>query len=507
MFRRVWALPLVLLLVTASAVARAEEKSPPSEDYYDLFKVFADTLDQVERNYVKKVDRRELVEAAIQGMISRLDPYSAYIGPEELDRFRSGVESEFGGVGIQITVDGGQLRVLSPISGTPAYRAGVIAGDRIVAIEEQSTEGITVDRAMQQLKGKPGTKVALSVVHPQAGQAQKIVLTREMIHVETVLGDRRLGNDAWDFLYDHDKRIGYIRLTAFSRDTSDELRKALEQLKTAKIRGLILDLRFNPGGLLNQAIEISNLFISQGVIVSTVGRSSPARTWEAHKQGAYEGFPMVILVNRYSASASEIVSACLQDHKRAVIVGERTWGKGSVQNVIEMENGQSLLKLTTSAYKRPSGKNIHRFPNSREADEWGVRPDPGYELRLTDEDLYALIRDRRDRDIIRPHPALAQASAQGATKSKPAPAQESSPPAKAEKPAAKAGDAKPAAKTDGHVPAKPAADKPVRPAVDDEEDVAAAVHGPVADRQLQKALDCLNAEIARAESPAAAQAK
>jgi carboxyl-terminal processing protease len=468
---------------------------------------------------VKKVDRRELVEAAIQGMISRLDPYSAYIGPEELDRFRSGVESEFGGVGIQITIDGGLLRVLSPISGTPAYRAGITAGDRIVEIEGQSTEGITVDKAMLQLKGKPGTKVAISVLHPQTRQVQKIVLTREMIHVETVLGDRRLANDAWDFLYDHDKRIGYVRLTAFSRDTADELRKALEQLKAAKIRGLILDLRFNPGGLLNQAIEISNLFISKGRIVSTTGRSSPPRTWEAHGQGAFEGFPMVILVNRYSASASEIVSACLQDHKRAVVVGERTWGKGSVQNVIEMEDGHSLLKLTTSAYKRPSGKNIHRFPNSREEDEWGVRPDPGYELRLTDEDLYALMRDRRDRDIIRPHPALAQASAvpaiaPGTRKADSAPASEGlkPPAAKSEKPPAKAGsspgNSKPAAKTDTHVPAKPAADKPVqkqaRPADEDEDEAGS---GPVADRQLQKALDCLNAEIARAESPAAAQAK
>ena len=154
----------------------------------------------------------------------------------------------------------------------------------------------------------------------------------------------------------------------------------MEDLKKRKLRGLILDLRFNPGGLLSSAIEVSNLFISKGRIVSTKGRNTPERIWDAHGSDAFEGFPMVVLVNRYSASASEIVSACLQDHQRAVIIGERTWGKGSVQNIIELEDGSSALKLTTASYRRPSGKNIHRFPDAKDTDEWGVMPDLGYEL-------------------------------------------------------------------------------------------------------------------------------
>ena len=203
--------------------------------------------------------------------------------------------------------------------------------------------------------------------------------------METVLGDRRKADDHWEFMYDEKGRIGYIRISAFSQETAKELRTALEDLKRRNVRGLILDLRFNPGGLLRSAIEVSNLFISSGRIVSTKGRNTPERVWDAQDDAIFEGIPMVILVNHYSASASEIVSACLQDHKRAVIMGERTWGKGSVQNIIELENGRSALKLTTAAYKRPSGKNIHRFPNSKDKDEWGVMPDLGYELGLNEQ--------------------------------------------------------------------------------------------------------------------------
>ena len=164
------------------------------------------------------------------------------------------------------------------------------------------------------------------------------------------------------------------------------MRAALDELKPHKVRGLVLDLRFNPGGLLRSAIEVCNLFISSGRIVSTKGRNTPEHVWDAQGNAIFEGVPMVILVNHYSASASEIVSACLQDHKRAVVMGERTWGKGSVQNIIELEDGRSALKLTTAAYKRPSGKNIHRFPDSKDKDEWGVMPDLGYELGLGDQE-------------------------------------------------------------------------------------------------------------------------
>jgi len=376
----------------ASSTSKSEKTSAAQDDYYELYQLLADTVDQVDRNYVKPVDRRELIEAAIRGMMTKLDPYSSYIGPEELAQFRSSVDSEFGGIGIQVSLDDGDLKVLSPIYGTPAYRAGIQAGDRIVEIDGKSTEGLQTDDAIRMMKGASGTKVSIAVVH--AG-------SRKIVHVETVLGDRRNKNDRWEYMYDEKYAIGYIRVSTFSLDTAKELRGAMEDLKKRKLRGLVLDMRFNPGGLLRSAIEIGKLYVSKGRIVSTKGRNSPERVWDADgSDEVFEGFPMVVLVNHFSASASEIVAACLQDHQRAVIMGERTWGKGSVQNIIELENGRSALKLTTAAYRRPSGKNIHRFPDSKDKDEWGVMPDLGYELAIDDRETRALAADRRARDII-----------------------------------------------------------------------------------------------------------
>ena len=400
------------LLLTGYAPARAEDEAKETadpaadlqqdEELYELYKTFADTVDQVERNYVKKISRREIMEAAIEGIITKLDPHSGYINADELKGFKSAVESEFGGIGIQISMDRGQLKVLSPLVGTPAYRAGLLAGDRIVKIEGETTDGLTIDEAVKKLKGEIGTGVTLTVIHPGGAKEETVTIQRELIHVETVLGDRRKSDDSWDFMLDEEKRIGYIRLSAFSRDTGAELKKALDDLKSRSFSGLILDLRFNPGGLLTSAIEVSDLFLPEGKIVSTTGRNVPERVWEASKPGTYEGFPMVVLVNRYSASASEIVSAALQDHGRAIIVGERTWGKGSVQNVIELQDHKSALKLTTASYQRPNGKNIHRFPDAKDTDDWGVRPNDGYDLRLSESEMFRLVQDRKRRDIVAP---------------------------------------------------------------------------------------------------------
>jgi carboxyl-terminal processing protease len=378
----------------------SEKDAKVDEEYYELYRVFAETMFQVEQNYVKDVDRRKLMEAAIRGLLDELDPYSNYISPDEIDRFKTSVESQFGGIGIQVSSDRGFLKVISPLVGSPAYEAGIEAGDVIVEIDGKSTEGITLDESVKRMKGEPGTDVKLTLVRARDRKRETMTLQREIIEVETVLGDNRDDTDQWNFMLDADKKIGYVRLTSFSRNTADDLEKALRKLKKDGMKGLVLDLRFNPGGLLKSAIDVSDLFIAEGKIVSTKGRNTAERPVTARKAGTYEGFPIAVLVNRYSASASEIVSACLQDHKRAIVVGERTWGKGSVQNVIEMEEGNSALKLTTAAYIRPSGENIHKFPDAKESDVWGVMPDKGFDLKLNDEELGELMRVRRERDLL-----------------------------------------------------------------------------------------------------------
>ncbi len=469
MERRHWLMSLALLIsVAAGSVSlRAEQPSStattkPTESDYELYQIFADTLDQIERNYVKDVSRRDLIEAAIKGVLEKLDPYSNYINPDEIGRFRTSVEQQFGGIGIQIGVEDGQLKVISPLLGTPAYRAGLESGDVILEIDGQSTEGIQIDEAVKRLKGDPDTTVTLTVRHAGSREKETISVTREIVHVQTVLGDTRKSDDTWDFMLDHDKRIGYIRITAFGRDTAADVKNALQDLQKQGLKGLIIDLRFNPGGLLSAAIEVTDLFISEGKIVSTKGRNTPERTWEAVKDGTFEDFPMVVLVNHYSASASEIFSAALQDHKRAMIVGERTWGKGSVQNVIELEEGRSALKLTTAGYHRPSGKNIHRFPEAKESDEWGVMPDQGYEVKMNGTQTAKLIEYRRRRDILvgKHEKALA---GDVAIKSEVSPTAEPNPPATTEKDEASSessNQAQPAPETD----AAPAAEKNAQPA-------------------------------------------
>ena len=390
-------------LVAATPV-RALDEPDNDRERYELMQLFAETFQQIESNYVRDVDRRELMESAIQGMLRHLDQYSSFIPPPDVRHFNQMVEQEFGGIGITVNSPSpGRLIVISPLPGTPAYRAGIRAGDLIVEVEGESTEALSLTDAVKKLQGPVGRPVVIKVVHPGESSApEEVRLVRELIKAPTVLGDRYSDKDEWEFMYDDEKKIGYIRLSHFSRFTAQEVKAALDNIFERKVRGLVIDLRYNPGGLLEAAIEIADMFLEDGNIVSVRGRNVPERSWDARKRDTYSNIPVAVLVNEFSASASEVLSACLQDNKRAVIIGERTWGKGSVQNIIRMEEGESALKLTTASYHRPSGVNIHRFPDMKADDEWGVTPDEGYLIKYDRRQQAAWQRHRTAKDVLRP---------------------------------------------------------------------------------------------------------
>ena len=399
---------LVLLSVVAfSGLANNLVRAASEDEYYELMKVFVDTFEQIDRNYVTQVDRRDLVEAAMRGMLLKLDPYSSYIDDKEYKSFNEHVDQEFGGIGIQVTYDlhTRQLKVMTPLPGTPAYKAGVRPGDKILEIDDKPTaefkEGSEMDSAIHLMRGKPGTIVKVKIQHMSTDVPETVEITRATIKTQTVQGDHFDANGQWSYMLDDKEKIAYVRLTSFGRNSSEEMHDVLAKLQKDGMKALVLDLRFNPGGLLTAATAIADDFITSGVIVSTKGRNTEENVVRAIRAGTFSGFPMIVLVNRFSASASEIVSACLQDHKRAIVVGERTWGKGSVQNVIELEGGKSALKLTTATYHRPSGKNIHRFPKATEKDEWGVMPDEGFNLRMTDKEIDGLYKSRLEREVMR----------------------------------------------------------------------------------------------------------
>jgi len=409
-----WLVGITAAAVLGISITYSAPQNPVQlQKKHQNLKLVVDVLDEVQRKYVKELDQdkmRELVEHMVNGGLEKLDPHSAFIGADEYKQFRQNSRGKFGGVGIRLGIDPktGNYLVESPIAGTPAYEAGVMAGDIILKVDGKSLDGWNLKKVVENIQGDPGTDVTLTVFHEGAKKPTDIKMTRAEIKIESVMGDTRskVNLKEWDFWIDPDSKVAYIRVNAFTETTVDELTRVVDSLQKTGMQGLIVDLRNNPGGLLRAAVDVSSMFLKDGKkVVTTKGRGNlveeemNARLKAAMKPGTY--YPMAILLNRYSASASEIVAAALQDHARAVIIGERSFGKGSVQNLIEMEEGTTALKLTTASYWRPSGRNIHRFPDAKEEDDWGVKPDKGFEVKLTDEERIEYFKWRRDRDILR----------------------------------------------------------------------------------------------------------
>ncbi len=327
------------------------------------------------------------------GAMATLDEFSSIYWPSEKERFERTTKQQFVGVGVQITLTDDELTIVSPLEDTPAHRAGLKAGDRICTIDGSSTTGISLNQAVRAITGesKEGSAVVLGIRTPGTDNTRQVTLVRERIKIVSVKGFQHLPGGAWDFIIDPDLQIGFVRVTQFGPDTAAELDRAIESMRECGgVRGLILDLRFNGGGRLDAAVALSNRFVDDGKIVTA------HRSHFADAKDTYEHFPLVVLINRGSASASEILAGCLQDHHRALIVGENTYGKGSVQEVAFLGAFEAYLKVTTTYYKLPSGRIIHRRPK---AAAWGVQPD--VVIRMTDSEVERLIRARMYIDIFR----------------------------------------------------------------------------------------------------------
>jgi carboxyl-terminal processing protease len=328
-----------------------------SNKTYERLKVFTDCLEIVKKNYVEDVKTEDLITGAIEGMLSSLDPYSAYLDPDMYSELKVETKGSFGGLGIEIAIKDGILTVIAPIEDTPAYRAGIKAGDKIVKINEESTKGLNLMECVKRMRGPKGTHVTITIFREGSTQTQEISMVRDIIKIQSVKHKTL------------EKGYGYLRISQFQEKTSADAMKALEALQKENpegMSGLILDLRNDPGGLLDQAVEVSDLFLDSGVIVTIKGRNEEEKTaFNAHKEGTMPNWPMVVLVNQGSASASEIVAGALQDYGRAVIMGSKTFGKGSVQTIIPLDDG-SGIRLTTARYYTPKGRTIH---------EKGIQPD------------------------------------------------------------------------------------------------------------------------------------
>ena len=411
-FNLAWliAVPLaVLAAVSLSFTAPSRQ----NDKEYKLVRTVVDVLAEVDQHFVRPLDdeqKQKFVEDMINGGLDRLDPYSQYLNADEFRQMNAQTDGNFGGVGISLGIDPRtQLpMVISPMVGTPAHEAGILAGDIIVKIDDKPTESLRHNELIRMIQGEPGTKVSLTVVHEGSRQTDTYTIVRAMIEVQTILGLSRKEDNVREFEWfaDRSSGIGYIRMVQFTKHTADDLKSAVERLQGEGMRALVLDLRDNPGGLLESAVAVSDMFLSSGRIVSTKDRNGSGKSWDAKAEGTMlepaGKNPIAVLINRNSASASEIVAAALQDNGRAVVVGERSYGKGSVQKIIKLSGDPpTALKLTTDTYWRPSGANMHRYPDSKDSDDWGVKPNPGLEIAMKDEERVDYLRYRRNKDIIR----------------------------------------------------------------------------------------------------------
>jgi C-terminal peptidase prc len=425
--------PVTLADLTAAAIKglyrRADEKLPKEiEDRLAKIKqldedglrnLLADARQALGKR--EKLKGSKAVDVALEMMLHDLDNHSIYIDPERVEEYKKEHQRVFIGVGIQIQRDLSRdlIRVSTPLRGSPAYHAGIKAGDYITKVTNVvdrsgkrlpepvtvSTKGMKSEDAVKTITGQEGTMVTLHIEREEKDGVREfpVEIRRGRVESETVIGVRRdPKDDSWDFYLDSERKIAYIRLSQFALNTERHLRDALRKLGETGINGLILDLRFNPGGYLDSAVKISDLFIDDGLIVTIRPREGRPTEYRGRHAGSLLNFPLVVLVNRDSASASEIVSAAIQDHERGIVMGERSFGKGSVQNVMELNLGEgtSEVKLTIASFWRPNNKNLNRFPTSKETDDWGVVPHPDYTIRLTPSERAELYKHLNDHEVI-----------------------------------------------------------------------------------------------------------